>query len=66
MLTDQVRNITDAYKFHDTLMPKDGNNHHELYIIDGADHNYNGLKYNKQLVSTISQFIKKHFGKVND
>ena len=60
---DDLIPITDAYKFHDTLMPKDGNNHHELYIIDGADHNYNGLKYNKQLVATISNFIKKHYRK---
>ena len=30
---------------------------HTLHIIDGAGHNFNGVKYHGQMVDAISSFI---------
>ena len=56
---DEMIPVQDAYKFDKALLPK---SNHELCIVEGANHNYNGLKYNQQLISTIYNFIttKQH------
>jgi len=46
--------VENAFSFRDALGTK-----HSLKIIEGADHNFNGLKYMSVLVDTISSFIRK-------
>ena len=58
---DEMIPASDAYQFEKVFLlnnPKI----HELCIVEGANHNYNGLKYNQQLISTIFNFIttKQH------
>ena len=60
---DEMIPVQDAYKF-DNALPK---SNHELCIVEGANHNYNGLKYNKQLVEAIYNFITtKHLQPVEE
>ena len=33
---------------------------HELFIIEGADHNFNGLRHMPIMVDTIAEFVDKH------
>jgi uncharacterized protein len=33
---------------------------HELFIVEGADHNYNGLLHMPIMVATIAEFVDKH------
>jgi alpha/beta superfamily hydrolase len=47
--------VDNAYKFDKEI----GN--HTLKIIDGANHNFNGVKYHEVLVDAILSFInEKH------
>ena len=49
---DQYVPVENAYKF-DEVIP-----HHTLCIINGADHNFNGLRYMDDLVAAISSFVR--------
>lgn len=52
---DNVVNVSSAHKHAKAIQ------NHELKIIDGADHNFNGLKNMDELVSTISTFMGKPY-----
>lgn len=46
--------VKNAFNFHEVVP------NHSLHIIEGADHNFNGLKFMNDLVSVISSFVRKH------
>ena len=48
---DDMVDVSNAYKFSQAIV------NHELCIIEGADHNFNGLLYMDHLVAAISSFI---------
>ena len=49
---DDVVDVSSAYKFADTIKP------HELKIIKGGDHAFNGLRHMDELTNTISAFVE--------
>ena len=51
---DNIVHVSSAYKFSRAIQ------NHELTIVEGADHNFNGLRHMDVLVSTISNFISRH------
>jgi alpha/beta superfamily hydrolase len=51
---DEVVTVENAQEFEKTIQ------NHKLWIIEGADHNYNGLKYMKELVEIIASFVDKN------
>jgi alpha/beta superfamily hydrolase len=52
---DKVVHVSSAYKFAEMIQ------NHELTIVEGADHNFNGLRHMDELVSTTSTFISTRF-----
>lgn len=50
---DDVVDVSSAYKFADTIKP------HELKIIKGGDHAFNGLRHMDELTNTISAFVER-------
>jgi alpha/beta superfamily hydrolase len=50
---DDIVEMSNAYKFSDAIKP------HELKIIDGGDHAFNGLRHMDELTDTIATFIRK-------
>lgn len=51
---DALVACSNAYRFG-AVVPN-----HQLCVIEGADHNFNGLKYMEKLVSTISEFVRRN------
>jgi alpha/beta superfamily hydrolase len=51
---DGMVGVDNAHEYAKTI-PK-----HELFIIEGADHNYNGLRHIKILVNAVATFVDKH------
>lgn len=51
---DQSVPVQNALRF-DEVVPN-----HSLHIIEGADHNFNGLRYMIDITSAISSFVQKH------
>lgn len=49
--SDSVVDVSNAYRFSKNI-PK-----HELCIIEGADHNFNGLRHMDDLALTTSKFV---------
>lgn len=52
--SDAAVSVENAYKF-DEVIPN-----HTLKILEGADHNFNGLRFMDDLVSSISTFIREN------
>jgi alpha/beta superfamily hydrolase len=50
---DCMVGVDNAYEYAKTI-PK-----HELFIIEGADHNYNGLRHIKVMVNAVATFVDK-------
>jgi alpha/beta superfamily hydrolase len=50
---DQV-DVGNALEFANAIA------NHELFIIDGADHNYNGLRHMPMIVDVIGKFVDKN------
>ena len=50
---DEMVPISSAYKFDDAIA------NHTLHVIDGANHNFNGVKYHDLMVNVISSFVDK-------
>jgi pimeloyl-ACP methyl ester carboxylesterase len=51
---DDVVPVSHAQAFAKTIP------NHELLIIEGADHNYNGLRHMPTMVDAVAQFVEKH------
>jgi uncharacterized protein len=48
---DTQVDLSNAYQFENKIR------NHKLVVIDGGDHNYNGLRHIRRLVDSISSFI---------
>lgn len=48
---DDVVTVENAYKINDSVAK------HKLCILEGGQHNFNGLKYMNQIVTTIESFL---------
>ena len=51
---DGVVGVSNAHEFAKTITK------HELLIIEGADHNYNGLRHLQTMVDAVAKFVHKH------
>ncbi|KAL7508013.1 hypothetical protein ACHAXN_005793 [Cyclotella atomus] len=52
---DEMVSVDNAYKFDREL----ASGNHILHIIEGAGHNFNGIKYHSSMVDAISSFVRK-------
>lgn len=52
---DAVVPVNNATKYDKSIR------NHTVMIIDGADHNFNGLKYMKEIVLRIVEFVEKRY-----
>lgn len=52
---DAMAGVHNAHKFA-KIIPK-----HELCIVEGADHNYNGLRHIQVLVKAVANFVDKQY-----
>ena len=50
---DEMVEVSNAYRFADAIKP------HQLKIINGGDHAFNGLRHMDELTDTIEAFIRK-------
>jgi len=53
---DATIGVADNARKYEEVMGKDNQNH-TLRIVKGADHNYNGLRHMKELVSIVTEFL---------
>jgi alpha/beta superfamily hydrolase len=53
---DETVDVSNAQEFANTIILAK----HELLIIEGADHNYNGLRHMQTLVDAIAKFVDTH------
>lgn len=53
---DETVSVTNAHAF-DRTIPR-----HELLIVEGADHNFNGLRHMTTLVEAVAGFVDEHRG----
>lgn len=52
----EMVSVTNAHAF-DRTIPR-----HELLVVEGADHNFNGLRHMATLVEAVAGFVDKHRG----
>ena len=53
---DRMVSIENAHKFSKIRRHEN----HELHIVDGGDHNFNGPGRVEEIVTCISKFVRKH------
>jgi alpha/beta superfamily hydrolase len=51
---DEAVPVSNAHEFAKTIA------RHELLIIEGADHNYNGLRHMQTMVNAVAKFVDQH------
>jgi alpha/beta superfamily hydrolase len=51
---DEAVHVSNAYEFAKAIAK------HELLIIEGADHNYNGLRHLQTIVDAVAKFVDEH------
>lgn len=58
--SDEVVDVSNAQEFAKTIVK------HEVLIIEGADHNYNGLRHMQTMVGAVAKFVAKHDSLIKD